>query len=747
MVNNRLFRSVRYLTIVLLTLALLVVALPSQAAQVFTRTTPAASNTSLSNAPSAVRTTQAFLADQTYTPVGPGVQLVQFNRFDARGLARGQILIVDLNNPLVSVDLLHPGSVAAAEPLSTMVARSGAIAAVNGDFFDIYHTNAPYGAEISKGAMLKSPVYNWPHVAGVGFDRLGRVAYMGLDGAVNLPSGEYPLNGLNHHILDENGIGLFTTAWGGANRGRAVTHANGTPIREVVVTNGTVVSSSENAGEGWIPPDSFVLLGREAGADILGSLNPGDPVSTRYGPRTDAPVPFDFAIGGREILIRDGQTPPLDNGQSEPRTAIGFSADGQRMFLVTVDGRRRDTRGLTLLELSDLLRSFGAHHAMNLDGGGSTTMLARKAGEWGPELINRPAGGAERYIPNGIGIFVPPGSGQLTGIRVVPILGEGANRVFPGLSRTLVAKGFDETYAPAGAYSVSWQSLAPEFGFMESDGVFRAGQTGTAFIQAQNPGWDGVKTSDPQPIHVLGPLTHMDVNPPIIEFRPGDGPTYFALNGYDPNGESATIEPRDVTLEYDTGMLDIVPADTKHFQITPKTDRGITFVKMHVGGITHVMPVSIGIVAIPLSQFDSIEGWSFNGWNSEGGIAQIPSLDGQGLLLTYDFAQSTEPRRASAVLENPMDLQGWPIQMGAWVHSDGQGQHVVFTLRSADGNVFDVYGPRATWTEWQFVEVDLPQEAPRPLQLVGIGVIEDDPGKQYTGQVVFDGLGIKATIP
>src|SRR6185503_5497574 len=69
----------------------------------------------------------------------------------------------------------------------------------------------------------------------------------------------------------------------------------------------------------------------------------------------------------------------------QPRTLAGVRADGT-LLLVTVDGRLPGwSVGMTLPEAARLMRSLGAREAMNLDGGGSSTMVVRG------EVVNRPS--------------------------------------------------------------------------------------------------------------------------------------------------------------------------------------------------------------------------------------------------------------------------------------------------------------------------------------------------------------------
>jgi hypothetical protein len=72
------------------------------------------------------------------------------------------------------------------------------------------------------------------------------------------------------------------------------------------------------------------------------------------------------------------------------------------VIVVTVDGRRATSHGGTLTEMAELMVELGADRAINLDGGGSTTMYVAEGG-----VVNRPSRGWEREVINHIGFIAP----------------------------------------------------------------------------------------------------------------------------------------------------------------------------------------------------------------------------------------------------------------------------------------------------------------------------------------------------
>jgi Phosphodiester glycosidase len=398
--------------------------------------------------------------------VWPGVVFRAFQASGSAGPVLGDLLDVDLRNPHVTVGLLHPPVVAAREPVSLMADTQHAVAGVNGDFFNISEvhpgvppTGSAVGPEIANGRVRKGAVPDGQRfgplppagatteeVIGVGSDRTGRLAALRLTGSVSAdgpiaplpaqpqpsqpppidtlrasgrtrgplpPYGRLriPLRGLNQYALPVGGVGAFTGHWGPVSRLRAVCGTDtvrrapcSADTAEVTVRHGAVTRVGDAIGAGTIPPDTTVLVGREAGAGTLRRLRPGDRARVAY--HLAGAGRLRFAVGGFAIL-RNGRPPSgLDAVTRAARTAAGVSRGGRHLYLVVVNGRSAVSTGLTLAGLSTLLRRVGADDAMNLDGGGSSTFALRAPGEPVVSVRNLPSGGRERAVANGIGVFV-----------------------------------------------------------------------------------------------------------------------------------------------------------------------------------------------------------------------------------------------------------------------------------------------------------------------------------------------------
>jgi hypothetical protein len=365
--------------------------------------------------------------------VAPGVEYQDLTITASHGEVRGHVVSADLLDPHVSMDLLHPGAVAARAPVSELADARGAVAAVNGDFFNISETQHPgveatgaaVGPAVAAGKELKAAVPNGQRfgpalapgtttedVIGLGPGRTARLDRLTLEGAVLTRDGTLPLRGFNQYALPVGGIGAYTSLWGTPSRVRATCGTDtvrGAPCTtdtyEVTVTKGIVSQVSTAPGRGAIAPDAVVLVGREAGAQALRELEPGDPVQLAHRLVAQGSGKLTFAVGGAPIL-RDGSAlPGLDNVVAATRTSAGTGSQGHRFYVLALDGAAETSAGLTISELAGLMEDIGADSAVNLDGGGSSTLATRDPGADGVTVRNHPSGGFERPVPNAIGIF------------------------------------------------------------------------------------------------------------------------------------------------------------------------------------------------------------------------------------------------------------------------------------------------------------------------------------------------------
>jgi hypothetical protein len=139
------------------------------------------------------------------------------------------------------------------------------------------------------------------------------------------------------------------------------------------------------------------------------------------------PLPTDnvwHVVPGFRMLLDDGQvvvSPEVARskfGGLNPRTAVGTDPTGRKLWLAVVDGRQPGaSEGITLVELATLFECLGAWDALNLDGGGSTTLVLERR-DATHTVVNTPVGrgapGTLRQVANNLGLYLP-GTGPSAG--------------------------------------------------------------------------------------------------------------------------------------------------------------------------------------------------------------------------------------------------------------------------------------------------------------------------------------------
>ena len=698
--------------------------------------------------------------DTRTRPVAPGVTLRSFDRYGPDAFTgtptwlQGDSLTVDLSKG-TTVDYLFPGQVAKGEPLTTQADRAGAVAAVNGDFFDINNSTAPLGVGIQDGQVIQSPdsEVTWRQSSAILDERgIGDIGEVFFQGTIKTPARDLALDGVNKPTVKADGIEAFTPLWGTYCRCRATQGA--AAVTEVEITNNTVTAVRDTAGEGAIPAGTMMLVGRDAGAAALKALVPGDPVSIDYQARTAEGQQIHAAINGRQLLVVDGVAQKASQGNNvpaAPRTALGFSRDGKRMFVLSADGRQPAfAEGLGLDELANMMVELGAYSAVNLDGGGSTTIVAREPGAATAQLENRPSDGAQRPVPNGLGLFAPRGSGHLKAFwvetAVDPTRASGAStvaqshpeRVLSGLTRTLTAAGYDETYGPAEG-NPRWRTDS-RHGTVHN-GVFTARKPGDTTVIAEDRNARGEVD-----LTVLGPVARTAPSREQLALTGQNESTTFGVLGYDEDGDSAPVEPADVRLTYDRNLLDITPNTDGQYTVKAKQATGSALVTIDVKGVTSTLPVTVGLTEVSVANFDDPTGWQFFGERATGAIAPAAGHDGQGLRLTYDFTQSTGTRTGGAVAPAGLTIPGQPKALRLWVNSTGKGEWA--SLQVWDGNGVLLPAFRAgylTYTGWRQLEFAVPAGTVYPLTLRRFYAAETVATASYQGDIVID--GITAMVP
>lgn len=281
--------------------------------------------------------------------------------------------------------------IAQKETLSSMASRYDAIAGINGAYFT--PRGDPIGTLIINRRLISSPLYK-RSVFGIRDDDTLVFGNPDFSGTLRAGQISTAIDAVNQPRRAGDQLVVYTPEYARS----TLTPEKGV---ELVLVKGKIVGI--HANDALIPPDGVVVSAGGSKAEQLRSLKLGQVVELDYS--IDKPwESIRHAVCGGPRLVSDGRCDI--NGRAEkfsssiingrhPRTAVALTFDGD-LLMIVVDGRSKRNSGMKLNELADYLKKLAARHAINLDGGGSSSMIVRG------RIVNSPSDGSERRISNGI---------------------------------------------------------------------------------------------------------------------------------------------------------------------------------------------------------------------------------------------------------------------------------------------------------------------------------------------------------
>ncbi|MBN2355433.1 phosphodiester glycosidase family protein [candidate division KSB1 bacterium] len=370
----------------------------------------------------------------TDLPVGPGVRYYQI--LEDSQPWRIDVVEVDLTCPWVRLKsvkgcglLNSPERPHSREPVSAMSQRLDydghrVTAAINGDFWhaDGYPTNI----QVENGELLTPP----NHRSAIGFTPTNRpiLARVELNARAFIKNATCRIHTVNTP-MDSGALILYNHFYAPAAPGDSLAIQARLQSIDRWMVNDTVrcVVETVRAGTGtlYLSDGCVVLSGRQDAATFLRqNLSPGDTVKIFIG-LNGVKERVKELLGGLPRIIEDGKVcieagVAAEGGAGiadvrHPRTAAGFNQDSTKLFLVVVDGRQPGwSSGMTFGELADFMLNLGVHQGLNLDGGGSSTMVVRD------RVVNSPSDGRERPVANALLVISTAPAGEAKYLHVIP---------------------------------------------------------------------------------------------------------------------------------------------------------------------------------------------------------------------------------------------------------------------------------------------------------------------------------------
>ncbi|HEY1655444.1 MAG TPA: phosphodiester glycosidase family protein [Candidatus Tumulicola sp.] len=601
------------------------------------------------------------------------------------------------------------------ETVGSMAKRTGAVAGINGDYFDIGNTNRPTNVVVRDGALLQLPRNRY--ALAIGRNGYPQIAEFTFAGQVEVGGRTLTLDGVNQLPPPNGGTVLLTPDFGSVGAEDDLTLVSlaalgGTPPLARYRVSGVVDNLTTQ------PPGFYVAIGLNT-IDSIQVPSPGDLVTVTGDLSPIGLGSLATAIGGGPLILHAGAwyaDPDGPNGgvyaKRIPCSGAAIAPDG-RLFLIEVDGRQASVSvGLTRPEFAALMRALGATEGMAFDGGGSSTLVARRLGDPASEVVNSPSDGVERPVANGIFAYStdpvgPPVrlvsqpaeiravTGAIVPVRVAAL--DAASHVASGGSR------LSATVEPA--------SLGT-FG----NGRFVARHPGRGRVILR----DGALTGT-IPLEVPASPAQVAIVPiaPNVE-RGGSLP--LIARAFDPYGYALALPPL-LRWSADAGSID-------GFGRYRAGSRNAN-VGVRVGNVAATTRVTVGSheVAIPFAQHARFTTIPRGGAGAVSRDAQC----GTCVRLAYAFGSAERAAYATASL----DLPDGAIGLSFDVQDDGSGTRLKVALRNAideavllDALVLDRPG-------WRHVVVRFPTGNAQIARLIALYVLPPKGMQLSGGQIVI----------
>ena len=489
-------------------------------------------------------------------PIAPGVVRESYHWGTSYGNIIFEVLRCDLTDPYLDLRLVAgQGEYNQKATVPAMAQRTNATAMLNGDFFNMLLEGAPIGPSIINGQLASSPAdIQGIFSLGITADNTVSIEAMAYNGKLTATDGvSFPIDGLNktYYWHDPSGaeshtnlIQMYNDMWASSSRG----HATNSEI--LVNAQGVVEQISYGKTFPFSVPDGKTILQVNGKAETF--IKQHCPIGSKVTIHSQV-IPdkkWKFLVGGHALVVDQGHMVPYTKDLNalagiRARTAAGVSADGKTLWFVCAEGRTNRSAGAQLSTLGYFMQYLGAYRAVNLDGGGSTTMVLKHYGENTLSTVIAPEGnGWLRPVVNGIGIYNSAPLGEISSFET-----SGPTSMVVGETVKFgVGKAVDEYFHPITANPGDF-TISSDNGYGASSGLYYLGlKTGTETITfTHHSGLTEKRT-----IQIQGAEGFKNIFMKTNQFMVSNGAVVKAtLYGTKRDGQVVMLDPRVATWQLD----------------------------------------------------------------------------------------------------------------------------------------------------------------------------------------------------
>ncbi|MGI6684752.1 MAG: phosphodiester glycosidase family protein [Bacillota bacterium] len=659
------------------------------------------------------------------------------------GSTKVYVTKINLKDPYIKIDVLYgiDQKLGKNQTVDKMAAEKGAIAAINGDFFDMA-SGSLFGPMMQEGEWITTPTMTTEGLTGFAITNDGKPAILPFtfQSSIRAANGqEYPVASINKTYTLGNKINIFNNKW----------DANFLPGDSldsyiyVVVEENEVEEILINSKPKRIPRDGYVILGHGLGAYFLQeNVEEGEEIEFDF--KMNQGDDWQFVIGAHTPLVTNGVRANFTRNIPgyHARTAIGYSKDEKYVYWVAVENSKTST-GMTLEELADFMISIGIYQGVNLDGGGSTTFVARHPGDFDVSLINQPEKQTLRSVPNGIGLYTTAPEGKIKDF----IIGA-PSFLLVNESTFLNLKAIDEFDNPieTGARNIFWK--ANDDHALVENNMLTALKPGNTVIEVT-----GDKVTKQLNLEIIDwdKILHLDLGANLLLLNPGD---IFSLK---PSITTVTGVTREVSPTlFNWEWIGVTGGVTENGELQAGSSLGSGWLVGSYDRFSAMVPVQIGTVGQVIMNFENRPDLKFQGVPKEviGDFSLNKSEKKEGSMsgaLTYDFSQANADTQAAyGVFDSKeVSFSGMAKGMSLWVYGDEGNYWLRAEVLDQNGQThYITLADKVNWSGWKELSVDFPEAIDHPLlKRIYLVKLKSSVGKKPSGMIFLDQISYKTGEP
>lgn len=659
-----------------------------------------------------------------------GVHRQNIERFTSEGWQNFNIITIDTSNQNNEIRaIFNTGGIANRTNVRDMLNAHGAVAAVNGDYFNYQPLPTSIGLIVNNGKIISSaqmdqnklPSFFINNGGDAHVDYITQTIYV-----INpLTAEKYHVSGINKAFTGYKPLSLLTKDWNAKSFGKKAEN-----MTEVLVVNGVVADVRTNGEAFDIPENAYVLSQKDS---PLANLTLGTPLELQVNSNIDYKN-LKFAMGGGSIILNNGtpmQTNIVNKGR-HPRTGIGVTSDYSKIMIITADGRN-GYAGLGQKEFGELFKSLGCYNAINLDGGGSTTLVKKTKAMDTAQIANNPSGGSLRSVVSGVGVFSNDNAGQTARLE----LEFDEVKAFPGMPINFKIKAYDERNNPI-KIDPSRVSASASNGVTCTANYAVGNTEGASTI---NVSYDGVSASGN--IEILSEPVELRSSIEKINAKAGDKFTIKNIIGLDRQGRSAKINTDKINFSI-FGEIGSMQGNI----FTASDVKGFGYITMGYNNTYKNIPVTIGFREKALVDFENLNNIKTVSYPKDKVKASLSlaneAVKGKkAVQLNYDFSKFDDSRAAFLSFKKPISLEGKPKRLGMWVKGDASNAMLKATIKDSEGFVEQItFEDKINFNNYKYVEAEIPDNDAYPYTLINIYVGSSNSDAMVKSKVLIDSVDL-----